>query len=65
MHTLVLNHPDIIQGAVDLQVKDYVEMLKGLSFESNKDVDIKRTPPREFEDPDQNGTPHVPGHFPL
>ena len=43
MHTLVLNHPDIIQGAVDLQVKDYVEMLKSLSFESNEDVDIKRT----------------------
>ena len=63
MHTLVLNHPDINQGVVDL--KDYVERLKGLSFESNEDEDIKRTPPREFEDLDQNGTLHVPGHFPL
>jgi hypothetical protein len=62
MHTLVLNHPDITQSVVDL--KDYVERLKGLSFESNisEDEDIKRTPPRGFEDSD---TPHVPGHFPL
>src|SRR5271169_5977087 len=57
---------NINQVAVD--PNNYVERLKGLSFESDEDEDVVEswTPLRVREELEvQNWAPHVPGHFPT